>query len=229
MSALTTAIRSLRLWIRPESGAKEESQRVTNFLRMSLRDKLSALVQFVRGFWLSRKFDTKGLILAGKSIKIVKRNGEIHVDRYCRIRNGVSIAVVGKDKAHKAVLRIGYDSGISDRTKINVTTSVTIGKGCSIGWDCDIWDTSWHRVLFLDRESGPVSAPVVIEDHVWVGSHSIIQKGVTIGANSVIAAGSVVTKDIPPNSLAGGVPARVIKQIAGWDRNPDKDVEGAEQ
>ena len=64
--------------------------------------------------------------------------------------------------------------------------------------------------------------PVVIQDHVWIGSHTIIQRGVTIGTNSVVAAGSVVIKDIPPNSFAAGVPAKVLKEIAGWDRNPDK-------
>jgi maltose O-acetyltransferase len=99
-------------------------------------------------------------------------------------------------------------------------TAVTIGSHCSIGRDCDIWDTSWHRERFLDREPGPLSRPVAIGDHVWIGAHVIVQRGVSIGANSVIAAGSVVIKDVPPNSFAAGNPARVLKQIAGWDRNP---------
>jgi acetyltransferase-like isoleucine patch superfamily enzyme len=191
------------------------------FMRLPLDQRITKAVHFVRGLWVARKFDTKGLIDAGRRIKVVKQKGEIHLDRYCRIYDDVHIAVVGDSAGRKAVLRIGADSGIAARTKINVTQSVTIGNHCSIGWDCDIWDTSWHRVRFLDRESGPISKPVVIEDHVWIGSHTIIQRGVTIGANSVIAAGSVVIKDIPPNSFAAGNPAKVLKEIAGWDRNPD--------
>jgi len=196
---------------------------VSAFMRLPLRQRLNKVVRFLRGLWVARKFDTKGLIDAGRRIKIVKRNGEIHLNKYCRLGNDVHIAVVGKSPDQKAVLRIGVDSGISDRTKINVTQMVVIGDHCSIGWDCDIWDTSWHRVRFVDREPGPISRPVVIEDHVWIGSHTIVQRGVTIGANSVIAAGSVVIKDIPPNSFAGGNPAKVLKEIEGWDRNPHRE------
>ncbi len=195
---------------------------VKAFLRLPLKQRITRGVRFLRGLWIARKFDTKGLVDAGRRVKIVKQNGEIHLDKYCRMGDDVHIAVIGDSPNRKAILRIGVDSGFSDRVKINVTDSVTIGKHCSIGWDCDLWDTSWHRIHFLDREPGPISRPVVIEDHVWIGSHTIVQRGVTIGANSVIAAGSVVIKDIPPNSFAGGVPAKVIKQIAGWDRNPHK-------
>ncbi len=204
-----------------ESYDRGFSSFVQAFMRLPLRERIAKAFSFTRGLWVTRRFDTRGLVDAGRRIKVTKRNGEIHLDRYCRLGNDVHIAVVGASPDRKAVLHIGVDSGLSDRTKINATHSVSIGDHCSIGWDCDIWDTSWHRVNFLDREPGPISGPVVIEDHVWIGSHTIIQRGVTIGTNSVIAAGSVVTRDIPPNSFAGGVPARVIKEIAGWDRNPD--------
>lgn len=204
-----------------ESSSRSFSSFLQAFNRLPLRARVVKIFCFSRGVWVASKFDTRGLIDAGRHVKVMKRNGEIHLKTYCRLGNDVHIAVVGESPDQKAILRIGVDSGISDRTKINATHSVTIGDHCSIGWDCDIWDTSWHRVHFLDREPAPISSPVVIEDHVWVGSHTIIQRGVTIGTNSVIAAGSVVTKDIPPNSFAGGVPAKVIKEIAGWDRNPD--------
>ncbi len=207
--------------ISQENASRDLSAFVQAFVRLPLREQIAKAFSFTRGFWVTRRFDTKGLINAGRGIRVVKSNGEIHLNKYCRLGNDVHIAVVGDSPNQRAILHIGIDSGISDRTKINATHSVTIGNHCSIGWDCDIWDTSWHRVHFLDREPGPISSPVVIEDHVWIGSHTIIQRGVTIGTNSVIAAGSVVTKDIPPNSFAGGIPAKVIKEIAGWDRNPD--------
>jgi acetyltransferase-like isoleucine patch superfamily enzyme len=202
---------------------------VRTFMHLPWKLRLIQAIRFTRGLWVARKFDTKGLINAGRRIKIVKQNGEIHLSRYCRLQSDVHIAVVGQSPNHKAVFRIGMDSGISDRTKINVTQAVTIGNHCSIGWDCDIWDTSWHLVRFLDREPGPISRPVVIQDNVWIGSHTIVQRGVTIGANSVIAAGSVVVKDIPPNSFAAGNPAKVIKEIAGWERNPHHVREAQEE
>ncbi len=188
---------------------------IAGFMRLPLRDKLALMVKFGRGLWVARKFDTRGLIEAGPGIRIIKRNGEIHMTRLCRLQENVHIAVVGKRQ--KAVLRLGYDVGIAARTRINVGLSVSIGSGCRIGWDCDIMDGSFHRILWLDRPPNPVFEPVVIEDKVWIGSRTIVLQGVTIGANSVIGAGSVVTKDIPPNVFAAGCPARVICEIAGWD------------
>ena len=64
----------------------------------------------------------------------------------------------------------------------------------------------------LIRKQGIVYARVVIEDDVWIGTRSIILPGVTIGKGSVIAAGSVVTKDVPPYNLVGGIPAKIIKK-----------------
>lgn len=63
---------------------------------------------------------------------------------------------------------------------------------------------------------GVTTLPVVIEDDVWIGANSVVTAGVTIGRHSIIAAGSVVTKDIPPYCVAAGVPARIIKR---YDRN----------
>jgi acetyltransferase-like isoleucine patch superfamily enzyme len=205
-----------------ENVAIEFSSLVGAFMRLPLKQRITRAVRFARGLWLARRFDTRGLIDAGRRIKVVKHNGEICLDRYCQLGDNVHIAVIGDLRDRKALLHIGTDSSIGDRTKINVTRSMIIGNHCSISWDCDLRDTSWHRVRFLDRESGPISRPVVIEDHVWIGSHTIVECGVTIGANSVIAAGSRVIRDIPPNSFAAGNPARVIKEIAGWDRNPHK-------
>jgi acetyltransferase-like isoleucine patch superfamily enzyme len=57
---------------------------------------------------------------------------------------------------------------------------------------------------------------VVLEDHVWLGAGVTVLKGVTIGHDSVVAAGAVVTKDVPPFTLVAGVPARPVRQLAGW-------------
>lgn len=61
------------------------------------------------------------------------------------------------------------------------------------------------------------SAPIHIGNHVWIGARATILKGVTIGDGAVVAAGAVVNKDVPPNTLVGGVPARIIKENISWE------------
>ncbi|EML0281075.1 acyltransferase [Vibrio alginolyticus] len=101
-------------------------------------------------------------------------------------------------------------------TCIHAYESITIGKNCLIAANCQIFDGSGHDLSFSDVENRintrGVSKPVLIEDNVWIGINSIILPGVTIGNGSVIAANSVVTKDIPPMVLAGGNPAKIIKR-----------------
>ncbi|WP_306601915.1 acyltransferase [Geothrix sp. 21YS21S-2] len=113
-----------------------------------------------------------------------------------------------------ARLTIGAKTRIHG-TCIHACLSVTIGDHCLIAANCQIIDSSGHLLSFPDVEnrintrSDP--KPVVIEDHVWIGAGSVILPGVTIGRGSVLAAGSVVVKDIPPMVVAGGNPAKVIR------------------
>lgn len=107
--------------------------------------------------------------------------GEINIGRYVFINNG---------------------SIFESRCKI------TIGNHVLIGYNLLCIDTTSHSI---DGITPPKMAPIVIEDNVWIASNVTILAGVTIGKNAVIAAGSVVNKDIPANSLYGGVPAKCIK------------------
>lgn len=112
-----------------------------------------------------------------------------------------------------ASLKIGNNVGMSS-TRMWVHDSVTIGNNVKIGACVLITDTDAHPLDYLARRSsneGTKSAPIVIEDDVWVGAHSIILKGVTIGARSIIGAGSVVTRSIPADCVAAGNPCKVIK------------------
>lgn len=114
-----------------------------------------------------------------------------------------------------ASLKIGNNVGMSS-TRMWVNDSVTIGDNVKVGACVLITDTNAHPLDYLARRTsneGTKSAPIVIEDDVWVGAHSIILKGVTIGARSIIGAGSVVTRSIPADCVAAGNPCKVIKTI----------------
>lgn len=114
-----------------------------------------------------------------------------------------------------ATLTIGNNVGMSS-TRLWIHESVRIGNNVKIGGCVLITDTDAYPMDYVVRRSsneGTKSAPVVIEDDVWIGAHCIILKGVTIGARSVIGAGSVVTKSIPVDCVAAGNPCRVIKNL----------------
>ena len=112
---------------------------------------------------------------------------------------------------------IGDNSSISHYTTIYATFGVTIGKNCLISSNCGI--SSYNHIQeSLNRHSDVekddlYSKPVVICDNVWIGMNSCILPGVKIGQNSIIGSGSVVTKNVPPNEIWVGNPARFIKKI----------------
>jgi acetyltransferase-like isoleucine patch superfamily enzyme len=123
----------------------------------------------------------------------------------------------------QAVITIGNHVGMSSPC-IWIQNKLTIGNHVNIGGNCLILDTDTHKIDYLARRGQKVvdpndpkttiqSAPITIEDDVWVGANCIILKGVTIGARSVIGAGSIVTRDIPSDCIAAGTPAKVIKSL----------------
>jgi acetyltransferase-like isoleucine patch superfamily enzyme len=116
-----------------------------------------------------------------------------------------------------AIIEIGDYSRINGAC-IHAFKKITIGKNCLIAANCQIFDGNGHD-LSMDDVYNRVNTvgdakEIVIEDAVWLGANVIVMPGVRIGKGSVIAAGSVVVKDIPPMSVAGGNPAKVLKTYA---------------
>lgn len=89
---------------------------------------------------------------------------------------------------------------------------VSIGDGVMIGPRVNLI-TSGHPLLLAERRKQVVSVPIVIEDDVWIGAAATVTPGVRIGAGAVVAAGAVVTRDVPARCLAAGLPARVLRRI----------------
>ena len=138
----------------------------------------------------------------------------------CRNIRGSFFSMLSNSK-----IEIGNNVGMSS-TCIWAMLSVTIGDNVHIGGDCLILDNDAHPHDYLERRddfliharryeylSKIASIPIIIEDDVWIGARCQILKGVHIGARSIIAAGSVVTKDIPADVIAGGNPCIVIKEL----------------
>jgi acetyltransferase-like isoleucine patch superfamily enzyme len=124
--------------------------------------------------------------------------------------------VVLRTFSHNAKIVIGDDVGISGGT-ICAAEEVTIGEGTLLGANVTIVDTDFHPIASLNRRydnHDVATAPVTIGRNVFLGTNSMVLKGVTIGDNSVVGAGSVVTKNIPDSVIAGGNPCRVLRPIA---------------
>ena len=112
---------------------------------------------------------------------------------------------------------IGRDSFIISNP---AQAKITIGKYCAISHSVHIRTAKYNTVIhFKEALESPLDwANVAIGNYVWIGAHVVICGGVTVGDNSIVGANSVVTKDIPPNAIYGGVPARLIGEKRGARR-----------
>src|SRR4051812_24946920 len=163
------------------------------------------LSAFVRGLWLRRRFHSvgDGLILAlpgGPMPTVLNRGGRIHVES-CSFESGVRLELYPAANLH-----IGKGTYLNRNVQIIVADTVTIGRRVKIGWDTVIMDSDLHG----HSGQSAVARPVVIEDDVWIGCRALILKGVRIGRGAVIAAGAIVTKDVPPLAVVASPRAEVL-------------------
>lgn len=125
--------------------------------------------------------------------------------------NRVEIGVWGRELGSGRIV-IGDGCLMSPGSRISASDEIVLGDGVMLANGSYITDSDWHGLYDrIDRSSTPT--PVHLADNVWLGDRATVLKGVTIGENSVVAAGAVVTKDVPANVVVAGNPAKVVKQL----------------
>lgn len=172
----------------------------------------------INGVDFKKSFVAKGVPVVNINLKgkfSIGENFVLHSGNYNLIgRQQPCYFIVGAD----AILTIANNVGISC-TAIVCHNRISIGNNVKIGGNVCIYDTDFHSLIEDHRNAIPENKstiktkPVVIQDGVFIGAHSIILKGVTIGEKAIIGAGSVVSKDIPANQIWAGNPAKFIKDI----------------
>ena len=147
----------------------------------------------------------------------VRLRGKVHIAARGEVVFGDGITLFGNVVPIEFVSHKGARIQVGDHTFINYGSSisahklVSIGRHCLLGHHAFILDNNEHDLM--QRDVLPPSSPVIIEDHAWIGAYCIILPGVHIGHNAAIGAGSVVVEDVPPNCLAVGNPARVVRRL----------------
>jgi acetyltransferase-like isoleucine patch superfamily enzyme len=178
----------------------------------SILDRLVKLIAYIRGYlWTSAHCDRKALVCKYGKVRLIRRNALISIGARTTLWPDIKLSCAG-GPGKVARLKIGKRCSIGDRTEIHCGESVAIGDRVIIAWDCNILDRDYHSVDATQERTAPVS----IGNDVWIGCRSIVLKGVNIGDGAVVAAGSVVTKDVPAHTLVAGNPAEIKKEVAGW-------------
>lgn len=137
----------------------------------------------------------------------VKRGGVFRSGNKVHLTKGSSVHV-----SNNAVVEIGDNTFISYDSVIVARKKISIGSDCAIGWGVTILDSPLHKL-----GGSSESEPVRIGSKVWIGHNVSILQGVSVGEGAVIGSNSLVTRDIPPRTLAVGTPAKVIRENIVWE------------
>lgn len=173
----------------------------------------TVLPRRLRGEIARRRFAIQGgrQLLLHEGVKIVRNGGRQRLALGDRVHIAEDVWLVYEGPG--GAIEIGDGTFINRRVEIRSRERISIGSDCIIAFDTVIMDTNHHE-LNLSR----TTAPVDIGNHVWIGARAFVLRGVTIGDGAVVAAGSLVTRDVPPAALVGGNPAIVIREAVSWTR-----------
>ena len=147
-----------------------------------------------------------------RRIDIPRNFHQISLANGAALDDGVTLLAVGEPTGPKKI-EIGGNTYINRHTIIDAAQQIRIGRGVGIGPHCYITDHDHGMEPDIPVMTQPlISRPTVISDGVWLGAGCIVLKGVTIGKNTVVGAGSVVVHDLPSDIVAVGRPARVVRK-----------------
>jgi len=149
-----------------------------------------------------------GFVSQGSYVSIqLGKDSKLTIDGRAWLADGVRLLL-----AKESWLVIGNGVVFDGDVRIACSTKITIGDEVRFGWGVTVMDSDFHSI-----DGAPAGAPVRIERRAWIGVDAKIMKGVVIGEGAIVAAGSVVTRDVAPATLVGGVPARLIKDDVSYD------------
>jgi acetyltransferase-like isoleucine patch superfamily enzyme len=179
---------------------------------------------------LYRFFYNRGNVRIGKCLRLdhyptikTKEGGSISLDDSLALAGGHGMNLAGVPGRCTIVacgadarIQIGKNCGFSGAS-IFAMENVSIGNYVRLGLGARIYDNDFHQIDIVGRRlggnNGVAHKAVFIDDDVWIGAMAIVLKGVSIGRGSIIGAGSVVTKNVPPGVICAGNPARVIRTL----------------
>lgn len=165
--------------------------------------------QLLLARWQLRNCTSLGKYVRVRGKVLVHNEGTIRIGDRVRFRSEAAISELvtwGDGK-----IEIGERTTINYGSSISAAGLVKIGKECLIGTYVNVMDCTFHNMK--DHSWNLDADPVVIGDRVWLGNRCMIMKGVTIGEGAVVAACSLVTRNVPPNTMVVGVPARVVQHL----------------
>ena len=165
----------------------------------------------VRARWYLRHADDVGTRVRLRGRPAVTNHGRMIIGE--RVQLFSTIATLELVADADGLLEIGPRTLVNFGCSLVATKLVRIGAHCHIGPYTMMLDNDFHRVEPERRLERPESKPIIVEENVWIGARVILMSGVTVGKDACVGAGSVVTSDVPPRTLAAGVPARVIREL----------------
>jgi acetyltransferase-like isoleucine patch superfamily enzyme len=161
--------------------------------------------------WSLRHVDEIGTRVRLRGRPAVTNQGRMVIGPRVQLVSTIATLELVSEKG--GLLEIGERSLVNFGCSLVATELVRIGPRCQIGPYTMMLDNDFHRVEPERRLERPPSKPIVVGENVWIGARVILMAGVTVGDDSCIGAGSVVTADVPPRTLVAGVPARVIREL----------------